>query len=112
MLQSPDRLDLRLFLNVGEPEPNAVKALSIPVEGDLGRLLTDEEARARGFDAGVQVPIRSANKTEGFLTLLARRPHTYGDETLQKARALADYVSTVLSHDDAVRRMSQELLSL
>ena len=112
MLRSRDRLDVRLSWNVGDGDPNAIKDLSAPVEGGVGRLMTDAEARARGFDAGVQVPIRVANGTEGFLTLLARRPQAYGDGTLQKAQALADYVSAVLCHDDAVRHMSQDLLSL
>jgi hypothetical protein len=112
MLRSRDRHDRRLLFHVGDGDPNAVKDLSAPVEGDVGRLMTDAEARARGFDAGVQVPIRVANGTEGFLTLLARRPQAYGDGTLQKAQALADYVSAVLCHDDAVRHMSQDLLSL
>src|SRR5258708_3909007 len=112
MLRSRDRLDLRLSWNVGDGDPNAIEDLSAQVEGGVGRLMTDAEVRARGFDAGVQVPIRVANGTEGFLTLLARRPQAYGDGTLQKAQALADYVSAVLCHDDAVRHMSQDLLSL
>jgi DNA-binding NtrC family response regulator len=112
MLRSRDRLDLRLSWNVGDGDPNAIKDLSAPVEGGVGRLMTDAEARARGFDAGVQVPIRVANETGGFLILLARRPQAYGDGTLHKAQALADYVSAVLGHDDAVRRMSQDLLNL
>lgn len=111
-LRSPDRLDVRLFSNADDADPNAEEDAGAPAEGDVGRLMTDEEARARGFGGGVRVPIRVTNGTEGFLTLLARRPRTYGDETLQKAQALADYISTVLGHDDAVRRMSEDLLRL
>jgi transcriptional regulator with PAS, ATPase and Fis domain len=112
MLGSRDRLDMRLVLNVGDGDPDAVKDLSVPVEGDAGRLMTDAEARARGFDAGVQIPIRVANGAGGFLTLLARRPQAYDDGTLPKAQALADYVSTVLCHDHAMRHMSRDLLGL
>ena len=111
-LRSPDQLDVRLFLNADDADPNAEEEWSVPGEGDVGRLMSDETARARGFGAGVRVPIRVTNRTGGFLTLFARRPQTYGDDTLQKARTLADYISAVLSHDDAVRRMSQDLLSL
>jgi transcriptional regulator with GAF, ATPase, and Fis domain len=111
-LRSPDQLDVRLFLNADDADPNDERELSVPVEGDVGRILTDEAARARGFGAGVLVPIRVTNGTGGFLTLLARRPQTYGVDTLQKAQTLADYISAVLCHEDAVRRMSQDLLSL
>jgi hypothetical protein len=111
-LRSPDQLDVRLFLNADDGDPDAEEELSVPAAGDVGRLMTDEAARERGFGAGVQVPIRVTNGTGGFLTLLARRPQSYGDDTLQKARTLADYISAVVCHDDAVRRMSQDLLSL
>ena len=113
MLGPSGRLDSRLFLNVGDGDPNAAKDLRIPVmsEGGAGRIMTDEEARARGFGAGLQVPIRVVNG-EGFLTFLARRPHVYGGESVEHAQGLADYISAVLSHDDAVRCMSQQLLSL
>jgi transcriptional regulator with GAF, ATPase, and Fis domain len=117
-LRSPDRLDVRLFSNADDADPNAREDLSAPVkdvedvEGDVVRLLTNEEARARGFGAGVHVPIQVANGTGGFLTLLARQPQTYGDGALQKANALAEYISEVLRHDDAVGRMSHDLLSL
>jgi transcriptional regulator with GAF, ATPase, and Fis domain len=111
-LRSPDRLDVRLFLNPDDAGPDAEEDLSASADGDRGRLMTDAEARARGFGAGVRVPVRVTNGTGGFLTLLSRRPRTYGDDTLQKARTLADYISAVLCHDDAVRRMSQDLLSL
>jgi len=111
-LRSPERLDVRLFLNAEDADPNADDDVSAPAEGDFGRLMTDEEARVRGFGDGVRVPIRVTNGTGGYLTLLARRPQTYGDDTLQKAQPLADYISAVLRHDDAVRRMSEDLLSL
>jgi len=111
-LRSPDRLDVRLFSNADDADPNAEDDLSADAEGDIGRLMTDEEARARGFGAGVRVPIRFTDGTGGFLTLLARRPQAYGDDTLQKTQALADYISAVLRHDDEVQRMSQDLLSL
>jgi transcriptional regulator with GAF, ATPase, and Fis domain len=111
-LRSPDRLDVRLFSNADDDDPHAEEHLSAPAEGDMGRLITGEEARRRGFGAGVQVPIRVTNGTGGFLTLLARLPRTYHDDTLQKAQTLADYISTLLRHDDAVRQMSQDLLSL
>jgi transcriptional regulator with GAF, ATPase, and Fis domain len=111
-LRSPDRLDVRLFLSAGDAGPNAEEDVSAPVEGDVGRLITAEEARARGFGAGVRVPIRVTNETGGFLTLFARQPQAYGDVTLEGARTLADYVSTVLRHHHAVHRMSQDLLGL
>jgi len=111
-LRSPDRHDVRLFLNADDADPNADDDISAPAEGDVERLMTDEEAHLLGFGAGVQVPIRVTNGTGGFLILLARRPRTYGEDTLQKAQVLADYISAVLRHDDAVRRMSQDLLSL
>jgi hypothetical protein len=110
-LRSPDRLDVRLFSNADDADPNAEDDLSADAEGDTGRLMTDEEARARGFGAGVRVPIRVTNGTGGVLTLLAREARTYQDDTLQKAQALADYISAVLRHDDEVRRMSQDLLN-
>ena len=79
---------------------------------DAARLLTDEEARARGFGAGVQVPIRSANGSKGVLTFLTRAADAYQEEIIQKAQAVADYIAAVLSHDDAVQCMSHQLLSL
>jgi transcriptional regulator with GAF, ATPase, and Fis domain len=111
-LQSHDRLDVRLFVNADSGAPNADDDVSAPAEGDVARLMPDKEARARGFGAGVQVPIRVANGIGGFLTLFARRPQTYGDDTLRKVQPLADYVSAVLRHEHAVRRMSEDLLSL
>jgi hypothetical protein len=114
-LRSPAGGDAHVFLTVGDGDPNAVKELSLPTEsedGDVGRLMTGEEAHACGFEAGVQVPIRVANESEGVLTLLVHRPQAYGRETLQHAQTLATYISTVLSHDDAVRRMSEQLLRL
>jgi transcriptional regulator with GAF, ATPase, and Fis domain len=111
-LRSADHLDVRLFLNADDADPNVEDELRPPVEGDVGRIMTDEEARARGFGTGVVVPIQVTNGTGGFLTLLARRPQAYGDDTLQKARTLADYVSAVLWHDHAVHRMSQDLLGV
>src|SRR6266446_1829035 len=111
-LRSPDRLGVRLLLNADDADPNAEDDVSAPAEGDAARLMTDEEARLRGFGAGVQVPIRLTDKTGGFLTLLTRRSGIYGDDTLKKAEALGDYISAVLRQDDAVRRMSQDLLSL
>jgi transcriptional regulator with GAF, ATPase, and Fis domain len=111
-LQSQDRLDVRLYSGADDAHSNAEEDVSAPEEADIGRLMTDEEARARGFGAGMRMPIRVTNGTGGFLTLLARQPRAYGDDTLQKARRLADYISTVLLHDHAVRRMSEDLLSL
>src|SRR6266446_1850198 len=111
-LRSPDRLGVRLLLNADDADPNAEDDVSAPAEGDAARVMTDEEARLRGFGAGVQVPIRLTDKTGGFLTLLTRRSGIYGDDTLKKAEALGDYISAVLRQDDAVRRMSQDLLSL
>ena len=111
-LQSPDRSDVRLFLNADDADRSAPDDASAPAEADVGRLMTDEEARVRGYGAGVHVPIRVTNGISGFLTLLARRPRSYGDDTLQKAQPLADYITAVLRHDDAVRRTSEDLLSL
>jgi two-component system NtrC family response regulator len=111
-LWSHGRLDVRLFVKAHDAGPNTDDDVSAPAEGDVGRLMTTEEARARGFGAGVRVPIRVTNETGGLVTLLARRPQSYGDDTLQKAQPLADYISAVLRHEDAVRRMSEDLLSL
>jgi two-component system NtrC family response regulator len=111
-LRSPDRLDVRLSLNADDAAQNADDDVSAPAEGDVGRLLTAEEAGVRGFGDGVRVPIRVTSRTGGLLTFLARRPQTYGNDTIQKAQALADYISSALRHDDAVRRMSQDLLTL
>jgi transcriptional regulator with GAF, ATPase, and Fis domain len=111
-LQSQDRLDVRLYSSADDADSNAEEDVRAPEEGDIGRLLTEQEARARGCGAGIRMPIRVTNETGGFLTLLARQPRAYSDDTLQKARTLADYISTVLSHDYAVRRMSEDLLSL
>jgi transcriptional regulator with GAF, ATPase, and Fis domain len=111
-LRSPDQLDVHLFLNTGDGDPNEQDDVSALAEADVGRLLTGEEARMSGFGAGVRIPLRVTNGTRGFLTLLARPPRTYGDDTLPKALALADYIAAALRHDDAVRRMSQDLLGL
>jgi len=73
-LRSPGRVDIRLLLNADDDDPNAEKDLSAPAEGDAGRLMTDEEARVRGFGAGVRIPIWLTNERGGFLTLLARQP--------------------------------------
>jgi transcriptional regulator with GAF, ATPase, and Fis domain len=117
-LRSSDRLHVRLLLSADEahpgaddPDPIAGEDLMAPVEGDVGRLLTAEEARTRGFGSGVRVPMLVTKGTV-FLTLLARRAQAYDDGTLQKVQPLADYVSSVLRHDDAVRRMSEDLLGL
>jgi transcriptional regulator with GAF, ATPase, and Fis domain len=114
MLRSPAGVDAQVCFSVGDGHPNAVTELSLPKSenGDAGRLMTGEEAHACGFEAGVQVPIRVANEREGVLTFLAHQPQAYGRETLQNAQTIATYISTVLSHDDAVRRMSQQLLRL
>jgi transcriptional regulator with GAF, ATPase, and Fis domain len=118
-LHPSDRLHDRLLLRADDDDPSADDADLIAEEdwivsgkGDAGRLLADEEARARGFGAGVRVPIAATNGTGIFLTLLARRPQAYGEDTLEKVQPLADYVSAVLRHEDAVRRMSQDLLGL
>jgi transcriptional regulator with GAF, ATPase, and Fis domain len=111
-LRSPDGLDAHLFSNTDGTDPNAADDVSPPADRDVARLMTEEEARARGFSAGVRVPIRFTDGTGGFLTLLARRPQAYGDDTIEKAQTLADYISTVLYQYDAVRRMAQDLLSL
>ena len=89
-LRSHDRFDVRLFLNADDIDPTAQDDVNPPAESDVGRLMTEEEARVRGFGAGVHVPIHVTNGTSGFLTLLARPPQTYGDDTLQKTQALAD----------------------
>jgi transcriptional regulator with GAF, ATPase, and Fis domain len=115
MLRSHAGVDAHVCLTVGDGDPNAVKALSLPAKGghdDVGRLMTDEEAHACGFEAGIQVSIRGANEKVGVLTFLVHRPQTYGREALQNIQTLATYISTVLSRDDAVRRMSEQLLRL
>jgi hypothetical protein len=111
-LRSSDGPDAHLSSNTDGADPNAADEVSPPADGDVARLMTEEEARAQGFGAGVRVPIRFTAGTGGFLTLLARRPQAYGDNTIEKAQTLADYISTVLCQYDAVRRMSQDLLSL
>jgi len=107
-LRSPERLDVRLLLNADDVVPNAEDDVSVAAEADVARLMTDEEARVCGFGDGVRVPVRVTNGTGGLLTFLARRPQTYGDDILQKIQPLADYISAVLRHEDAVRRMSQD----
>ena len=111
-LRSPDGLDVRLFLNPADAGSDSAHEVSVCADDDAARLMTDEELRVRGCGAGLLVPIRIATGTRGVLTFLARRPHTYSHDTLQKVRPLADYISSVLQHDDAVRRMSQDLLTL
>ena len=111
-LWSRGQLVVRLSVNADDVDLNAEDEVRAPTKGDAGRLMTDEEARARGFGDGVRLPICVLNGTRGLLTLFASRPRTYDDDTLQKAQPLADYVSAVLRHDDAVRRLSQDLLSL
>jgi transcriptional regulator with GAF, ATPase, and Fis domain len=114
----PDKLHVRLLLSADDAHPDGVEAdpiaeegLIVAAEGEGARLLTGEEARARGFGAGVRVPIRVTKGTV-FLTFLARRPQAYGDGTLERVQPFADYVSTVFRYDDAVRHMSQDLLGL
>jgi hypothetical protein len=60
-LRSRDRLDVRLVLNADDADPTARDDVSAPADSDVGRLMTEEEARVRGFGAGVQVPIRITN---------------------------------------------------
>ena len=113
VLRSPAGGDAHVFLTAGKDGPNAAKELSLPAESEdtAGRIMTADDARASGFDAGVQVPIRVANEREGMLTFLIRRPQAYGGETLQHARTLP-HTSQRCSHDDAVRCMSEQLLRL
>jgi transcriptional regulator with PAS, ATPase and Fis domain len=113
-LRSPDGVDTHVSLTAGEGDATAVKPLSLLAESadGVGRLLSGGEARACGFESGARVPIRVANEKEGFLTFLSHQPQAYGPETLRNAQTLATYISAVLSHDHAVRRMSQELLRL
>jgi transcriptional regulator with GAF, ATPase, and Fis domain len=110
-LWSHDRPPVRLLLSARDPDPNDQEQWSAPVEADVARLVTDEEARAYGFGAGVRAPVRIAGDTRAFLTLLAHRPRAYGDDTLPAAQKLADYVSSVLRHEHAVSRLSEDLLS-
>jgi len=95
-LRSPDGLDAHLFSSTDGADPNAAGDVIPPADGDVARLMTEEEARAIGFGAGVRVPIPFRDGTGGFLTLLARRPQACGADTIEKAQTLADYVSTVL----------------
>jgi hypothetical protein len=81
-LWSRGQLDVRLFLNADDANTHADANVCAPGEGDVGRLMTDEEARARGFGDGLRLPICVANGTGGVLTMLARRRRTYGDDTL------------------------------
>ena len=109
-LWSHGRPPVRLLLSGRDADPTAQKELSAPVDSDAARVVTDEEARGYGFSAGVRAPLRITNDTRGFLTLLAHQPRAYDDETLPKAQTLADYISSVLWHEHAVSRMSEDLL--
>ena len=111
-LRSADRLDVRLSVNADGAALDADDDPRGLADGDVARLMTDEEARAHGFGAGLRVPIGLTSGTTGLLSLFASRPRAYGDDTLGKAQTLAGYISTVLLHDDAVQCMSQKLISL
>jgi transcriptional regulator with GAF, ATPase, and Fis domain len=102
---------VRLFLSARDTDANGREESSAPVEADAARLLTEEEARPYGLAAGVRAPIRVTDDTRGFLTLLSHRPRAYDDDTLQRAQTLADYISSVLRHEQAVSRLSENLLT-
>jgi hypothetical protein len=67
-LRSSDGLNASLFSNPDGADPNAADDVSASAEGDVARLMTEEEARARGFGAGVRVPIRFIDGSGAFLT--------------------------------------------
>jgi transcriptional regulator with GAF, ATPase, and Fis domain len=111
MLWSHGRPPVRFLLSARDAESKGQEAGTAQVE-DVPRLLTDVEARAYGLGAGVRAPLQVTGETGGVLTLLAHQPRAFGDDTLPQVQTLADYIATVLRHDDAVRQMSQDLLSL
>ena len=102
---------VRLLLSARDADPNGQKESSAPVETDVARLLTDEEAHAYGLAAGVRAPLRVTSDTRGFLTLLAHQPRGYDDDMLPRTQTLADYISSVLWHEDALSTMSETLLN-
>jgi transcriptional regulator with GAF, ATPase, and Fis domain len=102
---------VRLFLSARDTDPNGREESSAPVEADVARLVTDEEARPYGLSAGVRAPLRVTGDTRGFLTLLSHRPRAYDDDTLPQAQTLADYISSVLRHEHAMSRLSENLLN-
>jgi len=110
-LWSLGRPTLRLLLSTRDGDPNAQDERSEALEADVARLVTEEEARAYGLAAGVRAPLRVTCDTRGFLTLLAHQPRAYDDDTLPRIQTLADYISSVLCHEHAVSRMSDNLLN-
>jgi transcriptional regulator with GAF, ATPase, and Fis domain len=102
---------VRLLLSARNVEPAGQEERSAPVDADVARLLTDEEARAYGLAAGVRAPLRVTGETRGVLTLLAHQPRAYGDDTLPRVQTLADYISSLLCHEQGVSRMSEDLLN-
>jgi transcriptional regulator with GAF, ATPase, and Fis domain len=105
--------DLRqapLFLSTGSVLPGEVDATP-PTDRDIVRVMSEEEAGPYGFPSGVRVPLRAANGAQGFLTLLARQPQLYAENILTKASAVADYICAVLTQEDAVARMFDDLLA-
>jgi transcriptional regulator with PAS, ATPase and Fis domain len=111
MLWSHGRHPVRWLLSTRDADPNDQEEWSAPLEADVARLMTDEEARAYGFAAGVRAPLRVTCDTQGVLTLVAHQPRAYDDDTLPHAQTLADYISSVLCHEHSVSRMSENLLS-
>jgi DNA-binding NtrC family response regulator len=112
MLWSHGRSAVRWLLSTRAADPIAREEWSAPSEPeDVARLMTDEEARAYGFAAGVRAPLRITCDTQGVLSLLTHRPRAYDDDTLPRAQTLADYIASVLCHEQAVSRMSENLLS-
>jgi transcriptional regulator with GAF, ATPase, and Fis domain len=107
-----DRLPpVRLLRSARDADSNGQEQGSAPGQADVARHVTDEEARAYGLAAGVRAPVRVTSDTRGFLTLLAHQLHAYNDGTLPQVQTLADYISSVLRHEHAVSRMSEDLLS-
>ncbi len=100
-----------LFLSTGDTSSAAEPDSEPPAETDVARVMSQEEAGRNGFASGVRVPLRAANGPQGFLTLLARQPQPYAEDILTKASAVAEYVCAVLTQEDAVARMFDDLLT-
>jgi transcriptional regulator with GAF, ATPase, and Fis domain len=63
------------------------------------RVLLYEEARTRGFRAGLRVPILVDARPSGMLVLLSGRPGAYSDRELTLATRMVDYIALALSRE-------------
>jgi DNA-binding NtrC family response regulator len=111
-LWSRGRPTLRWLMSTRDADPTCREDQSAPLEPDRARRVSREEAREYGVAAGVRAPLRVTGETHGFVTLLAREPRAYDDHSLARVQALADYISSSLSHEQALSRVSENLLGI